>query len=283
MEQIMNNKMPDEVRAEYFEVEPNVSLHITDGGQGRPIVFIHGWPLSDEMFEYQYNNLIDAGFRVVGISLRGFGKSDKPFGAYDYDVLTKDIDKILIQLEINNAVLVGFSMGAAIAIRYVSAYYGAHISKLVLVGAAAPIWTQRPDFPYNLPLSAVDELIELSQLDRPKLISNFAKIFSATEKSLNVGIRNWLYDMCMNASPYATTQTLYALRNTDLRGDLENISIPTRIMHGKLDKICSFDLAKLMKAAIADSEIIAFENCGHSLILEETARFNAEIIKFSEL
>jgi len=283
MEQFINNIPPEEVRAEYFEVEPNVCLHITDGGQGRPIVFIHGWPLSDEIFEYQYNNLINAGFRVVGITLRGFGKSDKPFGSYDYDVHTLDIDKVLIQLEINNAVLVGFSMGAAIAIRYVSAYYGAHISKLVLVGAAAPIWTQRPDFPYNLQVSAVDELIELSKSDRPKLISDFAKIFSATEKSLNDGINHWLYEMCLNASPYATTQSLYALRNTDLRDDLKNISIPTMIMHGKKDKICSFSLAKLLKAAIVDSEIVAFENSGHSLILEETTKFNAELIKFSTI
>ena len=73
-------------RAEYIEVEKGVKLHVTDLGEGRPIVLIHGWPLSDEMYEYQYQHLSRKGFRVIGITLRGFGKSDKPYGKYNFDV-----------------------------------------------------------------------------------------------------------------------------------------------------------------------------------------------------
>ena len=268
-------------RAEYIEVEPNVRLHITDAGEGRPIVLIHGWPLSDEMYEYQYNDLLNKNFRVIGITLRGFGKSDKPYGAYNYDVHALDIKKILSKLDIENAVLGGFSMGGSIAIRYVSEYNGAHVSKLALFGAAAPIWTQREDFPYNLPKKVVDDLIKLNNQDRPKLLSNFAKIFSATETSLNEGIGNWLNGIGLSASAYATAQCLVALRDTDLRSDLEKIKIPTLIMHGKKDKICSFDLAEQMKAGIKDSHLVAFENSGHSLFLEETHKFNSELIKFA--
>jgi non-heme chloroperoxidase len=176
MEKLPDQTMPGIARAEYIEVEPNVRLHITDAGEGRPIVLIPGWPLSDEMYEYQYNDLINKNFRVIGITLRGFGKSDKPYGAYNYDVHASDIKNVLNKLEIKDAVLGGFSMGGAIVIRYVSAYNGAHVSKLALFGAAAPIWTQRDDFPYNLPKSAVDDLIALNYLDRPKLLSDFAKI-----------------------------------------------------------------------------------------------------------
>jgi non-heme chloroperoxidase len=268
-------------RAEYIEVEPNVRLHITDAGEGRPIVLIHGWPLSDEMYEYQYNDLLNKNFRVIGITLRGFGKSDKPYGAYNYDVHTLDIKKLLSKLDIKNAVLGGFSMGGSIAIRYVSKYNGAHVSKLALFGAAAPIWTQRKDFPYNLPQSAVDDLIKLNYKDRPKLLSDFAKIFSAKETSLNEGIGSWLNGICLSASSYATAQCLIALRDTDLRADLAKITIPTLIMHGKKDKICSFDLAKQMKAGISNSHIVAFENSGHSMFLEETEKFNLELIKFA--
>ena len=188
------------VGKEYIEVEPNVRLHVTDAGEGRPIVLIPGWPLSDEMYEYQYRDLINNNFRVIGITLRGFGKSDKPYGAYDYDVHASDIKKILIKLNIKDAVLGGFSMGGSIAIRYAAVDDGAHISKLALFGAAAPIWTQRKDFPYNLPKSAVDDLIELNYQDRPQLLSNFAKIFSATETSLNEGIGSWLNGICLSAS-----------------------------------------------------------------------------------
>ncbi|PKO95400.1 MAG: alpha/beta hydrolase [Bacteroidetes bacterium HGW-Bacteroidetes-7] len=269
-------------RAEYIQVEPNVRLHITDAGEGRPIILIHGWPLSDEMYEYQYNDLINAGFRAIGITLRGFGKSDKPYGAYNYDTHASDIKEVLSELGIKDAVMVGFSMGGSIAIRYLSYYNGAHVSKLVLCGAAAPIWTQRKDFPYNLPQSAVDELIELNNSDRPKLLSNFAKIFSATETALNEGIGGWLNGIGLSASSYATAQCLVALRDTDLRPDMKKIKIPTLIIHGKKDKICSFDLAEQMKSGIQNSQLVAFENSGHSMFLEETSKFNKELIKFAE-
>jgi len=282
MEKLIDKTMPGMARAEYIEVEPNVRLHITDAGKGRPIVLIPGWPLSDEMYEYQYNDLINKNFRVIGITLRGFGKSDKPYGAYNYDVHALDIKKVLSKLDIKDAVLVGFSMGGAIAVRFVSADNGTHVSKLALCGAAAPIWTRRKDFPYNLPKSAVDDLIKLNYQDRPKLLSNFAKIFSATETSLNEGIGNWLNGICLSASSYATAQCLIALRDTDLRSDLLKITIPTLILHGKKDKICSFDLAEQMKAGISDSHLIAFENSGHSLFLEETRKFNEALIKFAK-
>jgi pimeloyl-ACP methyl ester carboxylesterase len=281
MEKQQDNRIPELARAEYIEVEPNVRLHISDAGAGRPVVLIHGWPLSDEMFEYQYNALIEKKYRVIGITLRGFGKSDKPYGEYNYDIHALDIKRILNKLEITDAVLVGFSMGGAISIRFVSSDSGAHVSKLVLVGAAAPIWTQRKNFPYNLPKSAVNDLIEQNYTDRPKLLSDFAKIFSATETSLNEGISSWLNGICLSASSYATAQCLIALRDTDLRSDMAKIKIPTVIMHGKKDQICSYDLAEQMKAGIKNSHIVPFENSGHSLFLEETQKFNSELIKFA--
>ncbi|MDO9634915.1 MAG: alpha/beta hydrolase [Paludibacter sp.] len=277
-----NKTMPQLARAEYIEVEPNVRLHVTDAGEGRPIILLHGWPLSDEMYEYQYNDLINAGFRAIGITLRGFGKSDKPYGAYNYDVHVKDIKKVMDELDIKGAVLGGFSMGGAIAVRFAAGDHGTHISKLALFGAAAPSWTQREDYPFNLPQSAVDDLIKLNHKDRPKLLSDVAKIFSATEKSLNEGIGSWLNGISLSASAYATAQCLIALRDTDLRADLAKITIPTLIMHGKKDKICSFDLAEQMKAGIPNSQLVAFENSGHSLFLEETEKFNSELIKFAE-
>jgi pimeloyl-ACP methyl ester carboxylesterase len=274
-------KKAGSTREEYIKVESKVYLHVTDAGEGRPVVLIHGWPLSDEMYEYQYNDLIKNRFHVIGITLRGFGQSSKPYGLYDYDVHAKDIKKVLDHLDIKKAVLGGFSMGGSIAIRYISLFKSAHVSKLALFGAAAPIWTQRKDFPYNLEKSAVDALIALNYKDRPKLISDFTKIFSATPTSLNKGIGNWLNWICLSASSFATAQSLIALRDTDLRKDLEKIKIPTLIMHGKQDKICSFDLAEQMKAGISDSKLIPFENSGHSLFLEETEKFNAALIKFA--
>lgn len=278
---IENIKLPI-ARAEYIEVEKNVHLHITDAGDGQAIVLIPGWPLSDEMYEYQYNDLINAGFRVIGITLRGFGRSSKPYGAYDYGVHALDIKRVLDQLDIKDATLCGFSMGGGIAATYVSLHGSMRVSKLVLAGAATPSWTQREGFPYNIHKSDVDDLITLNNTDRPKLISNFSKIFSATETTLNEGIGNWLTDINLSASSYATGKCLMALRDTDLRSDLKKIKIPTMIMHGKKDKICSFDLAEQTLKLIQNAQLVAFEKSGHSLFLEETKKFNAELIKFAK-
>ena len=283
MKKLTEVKESKKARAEFVKVAANVCLHVTDAGEGRPVVLLPGWPLSDEMYEYQYNDLMNNKFRVIGITLRGFGKSDQPYGAYDYDVHAADIHKILKKLNVKDAVLVGFSMGGAIAVRYFAKYKGVHVSKLVLAGAAVPMWTQREDFPFNLPRSAVDDLINLTHTDRPELLSNFAKIFSATPTSLNKGISNWLNGIGLSASSYATAQCLIALRDTDLRKDLKKITIPTLILHGKKDKICAFDLAEQSKATIANSRLVAFENSGHSLFLEETRKFNDELIQFARI
>ncbi len=281
MKKLTEVKKSGKARAEFVKVATNVCLHVTDAGEGRPVILLPGWPLSDEMYEYQYQDLINKNFRVIGITLRGFGKSDQPYGAYDYDTHAADIQKVLKKLKVKDAILVGFSMGGAIAVRYFAKYKGDKVSKLVLAGAAVPMWTQRDDFPYNLPKKAVDDLIALTHTDRPELLSNFAKIFSATQTSLNKGISSWLNGICLSASSYATVQCLIALRDTDLRNDLKKITIPTLILHGKKDKICSFDLAELMKAGIANSHLVAFENSGHSLFLEETRKFNDELIQFA--
>jgi len=282
METIKEKTHAGKARAEFIKVETNVNLHLTDAGEGKAIVLIHGWPLSDEMYEYQYSDLVNKNFRVIGITLRGFGKSDKPFGGYSYDVHALDIKRVLDKLDIKDAMLVGFSMGGAIAVRFVAAYNETQVSKLVLAGAAVPSWTQREDFPYNLPQSAVDDLIKLNYKDRPKLLADFAKIFSATETALNDGIGSWLNSIGLSASSHATAECLVALRDSDLRPDLEKIKIPTLILHGKNDKICSFDLAEQMKAGISDSKLVVFEKSGHSLFLEETKKFNSELIKFAE-
>jgi non-heme chloroperoxidase len=269
-------------RSEYIEVEKNVKLHVTDLGEGSTVVLIHGWPLSDAMYEYQYQYLVQKGYRVVGITLRGFGASDKPYGKYDYDVYADDIKAVLDKLNIKDATLGGFSMGGAISIHYVAKYNAAHISKLALFGAAAPVWTKRSDYPLGFAKETVNELIQLSISNRPQLLENFGKIFGATETSLTPGLGNWLGFINLEASPYATTQSLIALRDTDLRSELSKIKIPTAIFHGLKDKICEFALAEQMQKGIKNSYMVRFENSGHGLFVEELEKFNTELVKFLE-
>jgi len=268
-------------REEYIEVEPNVRLHVTDLGDGAPVVLIHGWPLSDAMYEYQYSALVESGYRVIGITLRGFGASDKPYGPYNYDVFADDIKVVLDKLKIQDATLGGFSMGGATVIHYVAKYKGAHVKKLALFGAAAPLWTKRDDFPYGLWTKAdVNGLIALNQTNRPELLANFGQIFGATPGSLTPGIAQWLGTINLQATSYAMQEGLKTLRDSDLRDDLKKINVPTLILHGKQDHICSFDLAEQMKATIKNAELIPFEKSGHALFLEEREKFNSSLITF---
>ncbi|OXB03310.1 alpha/beta hydrolase [Flavobacterium pectinovorum] len=264
-----------------MEVEKNVKLHVTDLGEGKPVVLIHGWPLSDAMYEYQYAELIQKGYRVIGITLRGFGLSDKPGGAYNYDVYADDIKVILDKLKIEGATIGGFSMGGATVIHYVAKYNAAHVSKLALFGAAAPLWTKRADFNYGFwTKEDVNGLIALNNTNRPQLFENFGKIFPANETSVSAGQGAWLGTIQAQASPYAMAESMKALRDTDLREDLKKIKIPTLILHGTQDKICSYELAEQMHKSIANSTLVPFEKSGHALFIEELPKFNAELIKF---
>ena len=132
---------------EFIEVEPKVSLNIWDWGKGKTIVFIPGWPLSHEMFEYQFTHLAQKGYRCIGITLRGFGKSSKPWGEYNYDIFADDIKKVLQILDLRDVTLAGHSMGGAVALHYISRHKSERVARLGLFGAAAPSFTRRPDFP----------------------------------------------------------------------------------------------------------------------------------------
>lgn len=269
-------------RAEYIEVEKNVKLHVTDLGDGQPIVLIHGWPLNDAMYEYQYQYFVEKGFRVIGISLRGFGKSDRPYGNYNFDVFSDDIKVVLDKLKIENAVLGGFSMGGAVVIHYITKYNSAHVSKLALFGAAAPSWKQREDFPFGATDEAAAGLIHTTKTNRQQLIEDFGKAFGATATSLSPATSAWLAGINSDASPYATTQAITALRDLDLRPVLSKINVPVAIFHGTQDKLCDFVFAEQLHKGIKNSYIVKFENSGHALFVEEMEKFNTELEKFAK-
>lgn len=272
---------PAKARAEYIEVEPNVRLHVTDLGEGKPVILIHGYPLSDASWEYQYHALVKEGYRVIGITLRGFGQSDKPYGKYNYDQFASDIKAVLDQLNIKDATLGGHSMGGAIALHYAAKYNGAHLSKLALFSAAAPCHTKKDDYPYPFfTKEDISKWVELNNNDRPALLAAIGEKFVYSPTSVSPAIGAWLGSIEMQSSPYAMEQALIALRDEDLRADLPKIKIPTLILHAKEDQIVSFALAEQMHKAISGSQLIPFDKSGHASFLEEKDKFNAEFIKF---
>lgn len=154
-----------------------VEISYKDYGQGRPVVLIHGWPLSKEMWEYQLDDLINAGLRVIKYDRRGFGKSSKPWNSYDYDTLTDDLNAIMEQLELRDAILVGFSMGGGEAVRYLSRYGRERVSKLVLISAVTPYLGKSSDNPEGVDESVFAGMMKQMKEDRIEFLDAFGKLF----------------------------------------------------------------------------------------------------------
>lgn len=257
-----------------------VNINVEEIGTGKPIVFIHGWPVNHNMFEYQFTELPKHGYRCIGIDLRGFGDSDKPWEGYNYDTMADDVKAVLDTLNLQNVILVGFSMGGPISIRYMSRHHGAHVEKLALLAAAAPCFTKREDFPYGIDKAAVDDLIRQTYEDRPSMLRNFSQIFFSAPDKLSPEFKIWNLSLGLAASAYATIQCAIELRDADLRKDLSTIQVPTLILHGVNDRVCLFDLAKVMHEAIKGSQLIQVEKAGHGFYYEERERVNSELVGF---
>ncbi|CAM2868379.1 alpha/beta hydrolase [Paenibacillus sediminis] len=264
----------------YIRVEQNVNVYVEDldPGNGKPIVFIHGWPVNHKIFEYQFNRLPIMGYRCIGIDLRGFGKSDRPWTGYSYNRLADDIRVIIDTLGLQNITLLGHSMGGAISIRYMARHAGYQVSKLALVGAAAPVYTRRPDFPYGRTKEEANKLIEGTYNDRPKMLEDLGDLYF--ERYITGSFKKWFQGLGMEASGHSSAMAMMSLRDEDLRPDLPKIHVPTAIFHGVQDKRCPFVLAELMHAGITGSELIPFQYSGHGIFYCEKDKFNRELVRF---
>jgi pimeloyl-ACP methyl ester carboxylesterase len=264
----------------FLEMEPGVRLFVDDSGEGPKgtLLFIAGWPMSAKVFEYQFQKFVPAGYRCIGVDLRGFGHSDKPWGEYSYDVFVADIDRVIDRLAVDNITLVGHSMGGAIAMRCATGEKRSRIGKLVLVGAAAPSFTQRTDFPVGVERSVVDQMISDCLSDRAKMLARFGE--ACFSKPVSAAYSRWLHSISMAASPYATVKGLEALRDSDLRQQMAQVRVPTLIFHGCQDKIAPLSLAEELHRGINNSQLIRFENAGHCVFYEELQEFNHQLMEF---
>lgn len=242
--------------------------------QGKQTIFlIHGWPLSHQIFEYQINLLTDCGYRVVAVDLRGFGRSDTPACGYTYDQMSTDVFQVVRQLSLKNFILVGFSMGGAIALRYMNCYNGYGVCRLILLSAAAPCFAKKPNFPCGKPLQEVNGLIELAETDRPQLCLNFSRQLFACPHS--DAVVDWFRDIALSASGIGTIKCAIALRDEDLQMDLCRVHVPTYIIHGAKDVIVSNGLAQIQHESICGSKLITLADSGHGIVYDQLEKFNS--------
>jgi len=223
----------------------HVHLHIEDsGGSGRPIVLIHGWPLSAEAWKEQVGPLRDAGYRVIAYDRRGFGRSGKPASGYDYDTLTADTARILEDLDLREVTLVGFSMGGGEVARYVGRHGEDRLRSIVFASAVPPYMMKTDDNPDGpLTPDKAKAMEDALRADRDGFFDQFTKDFFSSDGELKVTEtqRQDAIALCKQSDQIAALGCMEAFGTTDFRGDLKKVTVPTLVLHGGVDGIVPFE------------------------------------------
>lgn len=265
---------------------PGTHIHYEDvGGHGRPVVLIHGWPLSHRMWEGQVTALTDAGYRCVAYDRRGFGASGHPTAGYDYDTFASDLNDLIHTLALKDAVLVGFSMGGGEVVRYLARYGDEdRVTGAVLVGAVPPFLLKTADNPEGIDGSVFDGMLASVKANRITFLEEFLPNFynlDAEGRSLSADVVAYAKSIAWPASPVATRACITAFGTTDFRQDLSAITVPTLVVHGDADRIVPLEVSGQRTAAmIAGSRLEVIAGAPHGLTATHGDRLNALLLDF---
>lgn len=261
-----------------------VKIYYEDLGKGKTVVFIHGWPLSGSMWEYQVTQLPQFGLRCVIYDRRGFGRSDRPFDGYDYNTLAGDLKSLLDELDLNDVTLVGFSMGGGEIAKYFSLYGGARVSKVVLVSAVVPYMLKTNDNPDGVPQGEFDKMAKGMVDDRPTFLEAFNKDFYGVgmiNHPVSEAYLNSALNKAMDASPIATIECAKSFSSTDFRNDVTKINVPTLIIHGDSDKTVPIKATGEQSAKMIPGAVLKiYEGAPHGLWFTEKERLNQDLVDF---
>ncbi len=256
-------------------IDSGVRLHIDDtGGNGRPVVLIHGWPLSGQSWSMQVPALQAAGHRVVTYDRRGFGRSDKPESGYDYDTLADDLQ----------VVLVGFSMGGGEVARYISRFGQSRLRSVVFASAVTPCLMQSPDNPEGpLTPEAAHAKKQALTNGRSAFFDQFTQTFFSAHGVLQVteAQRQDALRLCLESAPHAALDCMDAFSTTDFREDLKQVSVPTLVMHGDADGIVPMAGSGLRThAAMPHSQLVVVKGAPHGMNVSHPQAFNEALLAF---
>jgi len=261
-----------------------IELHFEDYGAGKPVVLIHGWPLSARTWENQVPALVAAGFRVIMYDRRGFGASSQPWAGYDYETLTADLDSLMRHLDLRDATLVGFSMGGGEVARYIGKHGTERVSKAVFAAAIPPYLFKSKDNPDGgLDDATIAGFEEGVKGDRLAFLEHFTKLFFSAGKDLKVSEaqRQYARDIAAFASAKGTLDCIGAFGRTDFRDDLKKFNIPTLVIHGDSDAIVPFEVSgKRTAAAIPGAKLVVIKGGPHGINASHADAFNKELLAF---
>ncbi len=267
------------------ENSTEIELYYEDHGTGQAVVLIHGYPLDGSSWEKQTAALLDAGYRVITYDRRGFGKSSQPTVGYDYDTFAADLKTVLDTLDLNDAVLVGFSMGTGEVARYISTYGSARVAKAVFLGSLEPFLLKTDDNPDGVPQDVFDGLASAVTADRYAFFTDFFKNFYNSDTFLGTDrLSQEAVDASWNLASKSGAFASVAAQPTwltDFRADIPKIDIPALIVHGTADNILPIDVTgRRFKDALPSADYLEIEGAPHGLLWTHGSEINDALLTF---
>ena len=261
-----------------------LQIFYEDLGKNSPIIFISGWPLTHQMWEYQVTPLRELGFRCIVYDRRGFGRSEQSLNSYDYDVLAADLKTLIDLIDADNITLVGFSMGGGEAIRYCSKYNCEKIGRIVLVSSMVPYMLKTDNNPDGVPLEEIQQFDRQIRDDRPGFLTTFGKHFYGVNfisRPVSQGILEWTNSMAFTVSQKAMLACAESFSQTDFTNELESIKIPTLIIHGDNDKTIPVKATSEQAASLISSSLYkVYPGAPHGLFYTHKDILNRDIVSF---
>ncbi len=262
----------------------DIALYYEDHGSGKPVVLIHGYPLSGASWEKQVAALLDAGHRVITYDRRGFGKSSQPTAGYNYDTFAQDLQKVLTHLELSDFALVGFSMGGGEVARYLGKYGSKGVSKAVFIASVPPFLLKTADNPEGVDGSIFDGIQKAVAADRYAFFTEFFKNFYNTDVLLGKRVSEQAVQASWNIAAGASATASFACVPTwheDFRQDLARVNVPTLVIHGDADRIVPIAAsgqrtAKLVKGA----RLVVVKDGPHCITWTHADEVNRELVNF---
>jgi len=269
-----------------IKTRDGTELFVKDtGGAGRAVVMTHAWPLNADVWDHQAAQLSKAGFRVVTYDRRGFGRSDKPAGGYDFDTFADDLANVIEQTGVRDATLVGYSMGGGEVVRYLSRHNGRNVAKVGLVGAAAHYLLKTENNPVGIDGAVFDGIKQGVQGDRKAYLAGLLRdVFLDAKRPSTNAVTQEMIDstlaMAMQASVAATVGCVDAFAKTDFRPELAAVKVPTLVLHGTADIPVPFAIGKATAEGVAQSKLIEYPDASHGIVLTERDRVTRDLQAF---
>ena len=268
-----------------IKTKDGTSLYVKSWGTGKPVVLIHGWPLSGDSWDPVSNALADNGYQAIAYDRRGFGRSDQPSEGYDYDTFADDLAAVLeSQAGGQDTALVGFSMGGGEVARYLSRHQGKGVSKVALISSVVPYMLQTPDNPEGVPQATFDQMTEGMKADRAKFFTGFFDDFfgvSMLSSPVSDEVLDLAWNTAMQAGLRPTLAAAKAFATTDFRPDLASFTVPTLIIHGTADKTVPIAAtARAVAKAVPAAQLIEYDGEPHGVFATQTERLINDLLSF---